>query len=575
MVKRICWLMGILACSPVIDAATMLAPGIAPPGAKVEVDRRIVLTIGPLELSAYAVEKNVNRFRGTGGRRPARSVEEVRDWFRLFLAQQVVIAKAQEEGYLERPEVMAMVDRMAAHMLTQTEGPFYETLYGREPTREELAALYARTAEVRDAVVARFRDAKEMDAALGEDFRVQPPEEKLARLARLGERDSAAVREGALTWPYDPFAEIGDALEKLQAGEWLDGEPGLEGYYVAHVRTVEQRTLPDFATAADNFSRFARMAQKFRVQRERRARLLREAEFAFDREIAERLVAGLRAKRASETGGISSEAVAEIADDALFSFAIAGERRVVSVAEFATHFNQRFVRRLTLEIDAIEGNAREMAMVALDLIEAKARGIDREPQFAEDRKNFLNYQALDWFEKERLLPDIEIAEQAVAERYAASVARFTQPVEVRVQRLVFPDVAAAQEFRARQRPAETGATELPAGAATSEVSVTREAPIAALEFITEMLLRGEPGATFGPFKVAEGAVVLVRGATLRTETEPLAAAAPGLRRELERAALDAREIALARALASSFAIEDRIDYARYGFADGVEAPWSK
>ncbi|HYD83643.1 MAG TPA: hypothetical protein VEA63_06310, partial [Opitutus sp.] len=204
-------MMGILACSPLIDAATMLAPGIAPPGAKVEVDRRIVLTIGPLELSAYAVEKNVNRFRGTGGRRPARSVEEVRDWFRLFLAQQVVIAKAQEEGYLERPEVMAMVERMAAHMLTQTEGPFYETLYGPEPTREELAALYARTAEVRDAVVARFRDAKEMDAALGEDFRVQPPEEKLARLARLGERDSAAVREGALTWPYDPFAEIGDA----------------------------------------------------------------------------------------------------------------------------------------------------------------------------------------------------------------------------------------------------------------------------------------------------------------------------------------------------------------------------
>lgn len=572
MMKRICWLIGVLACSLSVDAASLSAPGLGPPGAKVEVDQKIVLKVGPLELSAYAVEKNVNRFRGGGGRR---STEALRDWFRLFLAQQVIVAKAWEEGYFKRPEVTEMVDRMAAHMLTQTEGPFYEALYGPEQTREELAALYARTAEVRDAVVARFRDAAAMEAALGENFRVQPAAEKLARLARLRERDSTAVHEGPLTWPYDPFAEIGDALEKLPAGEWLDGESAPEGYYVVHVRTVERRTLPDFATAADNFSKFARMTQKFRVQRERRAKLLREAGFAFEPKIAERLVAGLRAHRTSETAEISRDVLEGIADEALFSFAVAGERRVVSVAEFATHFNQRFVRRLSLDVNAIEGNAREMAMGVLDLIEAKARGIDREPQFVEDRKNFLNYQALDWFEKERLLPEIDIAEQAVAERYAANVARFTQPVEVRVQRFLFTDTAAAQDFRMRQRQAGKVTTDGRERAAISEVVVTRETPIAAIEFITDMLLRSEPGATFGPFKQAEGAVVLVRGATLKTETQPLAAAAPALRRELERAALDARVIALARALAPSFAIEDRIDYARYGFANGVDAPWSK
>lgn len=570
VLRRLC----VVAACWLLPGGTIVAQPVPPAGrGPSAIDRTIVLKIGPHELSAYGLEKNFNRFHGG---RPAGAVsgQALQDWFRLFLAQQAILARAVADGYLERPEVTAMVERMATHMLTQTEGPYYATLAPPELDEAELEKLHARTANVRHVVLARFRDAAEADRMLGADFRARSETEKTQWLRAASMRPGVVWHDGPLAWPYEPFPEVGEALEKLAPGEWLYGVEGEEGHSVAQVRRIETRSLPAFAAAREQFARFVRMIRKVRAQRQHRTRVLREAEFASDDAALARLAARLReVPLDAATGAILPAAVAPIGELRLFSYTQAGAREAVSVARFAEYFNQRFVRPRTLELEALRQAAADMALANLDLAAARALGLDRTPQFEEDRKNFRNYQALDWFEKERLRPGLAIDEAAIAARYEAQRARFTQPAKAGARRLVFADWADAARFLDRHRGGAAGPAIQPLE--ESEVEIDRGAPPAGLENLTEPLLRAAPGAVFGPLQQGEQALVWLRGATLREETAPLASVAAALRQELERAALDAKEIALAREFAAAFAVEDRIDYARYGVDPATVAAWGR
>ncbi len=100
------------------------------------ISTEIVLKVGSVEVSRYAVEKNLTRFLRAGNGQGAPASDATRRWFETYLAHQVVIAAALEQGYAQRPEVVQMVDRMERHMLAQSEPAIIP------PTEAELQAAY-------------------------------------------------------------------------------------------------------------------------------------------------------------------------------------------------------------------------------------------------------------------------------------------------------------------------------------------------------------------------------------------------------------------------------------------------
>lgn len=100
------------------------------------VDLTPVLAIGDFTVSRYLFEKAHDRFlrsgRGRAEEKPDTS--ETAQWFRLYLAQQVIKADLTRAGQLDRPEVQDMTARMTRYMLVQPRGVLYRKLGGADPT---------------------------------------------------------------------------------------------------------------------------------------------------------------------------------------------------------------------------------------------------------------------------------------------------------------------------------------------------------------------------------------------------------------------------------------------------------
>ncbi len=113
-----------------------------PSTASVQVDTLCVLRVGRAEISHYALAKSLDRLAA-----PAATADERRRALEHQLARIVIIAKALDQHYDRRPEVLEVVDTMAATILTQDDGPLYAHLIPPPaPTEAEILAEFARSA---------------------------------------------------------------------------------------------------------------------------------------------------------------------------------------------------------------------------------------------------------------------------------------------------------------------------------------------------------------------------------------------------------------------------------------------
>jgi len=438
------------------------------------VDSTIVLRVGPLEVSSYALGKNLTRIRS----RPpeplavaASSNENAR--FRLHLAQQVIIARALAEGFAERREVKSIVDTMERHMLSSPEGPLYRLLDDAEAISEE--------------------QLREIQARIG----------------------------------------------------------AVAGY--------------------ENYVRRQRMAL---IQQKRRTRLLETSGFAFDRAAGQEIVARMRTLPL-RTQAIPAELLSEIGALPMASYRVDGESCTVSFSMWSGYFNSLYLRRLPGNFPELQKSVEDLVVMELDCREAHQRGLDRTPRFAEDRRNFMHYQVLDLFERERLRPTIRISEAEIADRYREHSDDYAEPVRARGALLRFADEAGALAWMARGREAAAPVqTSAPGPLGMEELVVTAAQPLELMPGVTPAILMAPDGQAFGPAASPLGYFVFAKRTTER-ETLPLAAVAERIRSELTRSKLDAAELSLAREWSGRFAIEDRIPYAQLGFAgEEPSAPWA-
>jgi hypothetical protein len=535
-------------------------------GAAPTLDHRIVLRIGTYELSGYLIDKYHRRFSDAEHQRLGRPPEQAahREWLELFLAQQLIVAHAESQGYGARPEVRRIVDQMERHMLTQPEGPFYQTLYSHEPIDDDrLRRLHERSQIVRQVVLVRFNDETTALSALGADFTRQTDEEKLRRIKTCRDRGDALVHDGAIAWPFEPFSEIGDLLDKTSAGEWIEHRDPLFGIYRGYVREMNTQPGPALDAIRTQFEAMVQRVDRQKIQRRRRAELLAAADFRLQTATAERVVERIRTLSPA-TPQIPETLLAALASEPLFSYRIANNGVTVTVETYRQQFNDRLIRRLPGMLRLLRLDTENMVVEELDFQAACAQGIPNSLQFAEDRAGFRRMQILDLLEKEMLLPSIQIEPGEIESYYRGHTAEFQRTSRIAGRLFTFESEEMLKAWQRQPSPNAHG----------ENLEVSSAHPLAGFEAFHTNLMQAPPGVPFGPVKRADGYAVFIKEKNVAIEPLPLAEARPLIHAKLQRRHLDEKERQLAAELTRQFQIEDQIDYIRYGLdREELRLPW--
>lgn len=541
------------------------------------VDLRPALTIGTRSVTHYAFTKYHHRFvlifTSEHRCRPSREATEA--WLERFLTKQMVITKAVSLGYLERPAVKRTVMRMERHMLMEPDGPLFEKVAAPPArTEKELRRIFAASARTIDGLFVRFRDERSLEEALGRDFKTLPLAEQMRQVRQAGKREGAQVFDGHLGWPYAPFSEIAPVLAAAKVGRWeRHREPDI-GVYLYFVRSVSMRPLGSFEHSWVAFGRMvkevdARVAMKrYRMEQLNRASVSEEAS------AGERL---LRICQALPLGAPSLPAIADPdpATATFFSYRNGAVRIRVSVDAFRRWFNDKFVRRIPRSAGELRAEVEGYVIEQRSLKLAFGDGLDAEPKFAEDRREFAALQALDLYERTVLVPKISMSTADIRRYYAKHLPEFTRTTEVRGHLLTFGTLKAATDWMHRHLGRGEAGLSRPEPAVSDRVlDISWEHPFPGLKNLQPEIMESMDGTHFGPFPHERSYLVFVKERTLEKGPLPFAIAEGTIRRKLLRQALDARERKLAVEISNHYKIVDHIDYAHFGLhKTEVKQPW--
>ncbi len=518
-----------------------------------------VLSIGEFTISSYRVDKNYRRF-AQDVNQPT-SAAELSARFSRFLNQQVIIHEALKSGYGDRTEVVEEVQRMERHMLTQFEGPLYAGLYARSKTAEpDWNELYRLIQQGYNARVVRLPASAPLAAdpslfaAVRDDW-----SHALPRLRISGQ---AEVYEGVLAWPFQPFARLGDAIMEAKPGSWQQAREG-DDLFFYQVLDLVSNNPPSLDSVRPELVVAWQRANKQRIQTERQTTVLHHCQFAFDWTTADRLTMELQMERQSS---------AELLALPLASYRLQDRPAIVTVQDYLDYEGARYVRsRLPAGPLGIFSETRKLVTAKFDWQEAVDTGVDREPQFTEDRENYRNYLALDLYEKERLRPQLGITVATIERHYREHAENYSRPTRVSGHLLRF-----AREADARGLIEHPERPDLATRARSAVVlTLSADSAVPGLDFLPALALAsvGTKPAV-GPFFLDGAYVVWTPEQVLARETPPLEAVMPAIRSQLEQPLLEQREALLARELVRGLKVQDRIDYGSYGLVPVPEKPWA-
>lgn len=537
-----------------------------------EVSRSVDLTealrIGPNSVSRYAVEKNCAR--SSLASKPERSTPEAKQhWFEVFLAKQVFIAEALSLHYDQRAEVLQTVDTMERHMLSQSSGPSLAAMRSDEAIPEDRLVDIYRQLEVVPEVIGVRLLASDMIKWKGGEWSGLSTENKLQHLKRLGSTEAEFV-SGPLPWPYLPFPEIESELKSAGPNSWIE-QTSSAATTLVYIISLHAKKQPPFELNRDSFTAFVRNRLQQREAFIRRSDLLDTAAVALNQEMAARLTA--------ELGTLPPQAleVPKNATEFLENEVMARYHRErvpvsITVGEWRTYFNHQFVRRLPRNSAALFGSLKEMIAIDLEVHQARARGEDQTPQFIEDRRNFLHYQALDLYEKEQLLPKITASEEDLHEYYNRHLNNFSQPVGAHCLVLRFESEEKARDWLVKSRNSVATSLTSDLILEQTETLVSRETPVPGLATLTEVLLHSPDSALFGPATGSQGWIVILKRSA-EIQPSPYNAVSSQIRAQLLQDRLDEKELSMANAIVKKFEVKDTIPYSQFGVPETLVKPW--
>ncbi|MFA5262879.1 MAG: peptidylprolyl isomerase [Opitutaceae bacterium] len=521
------------------------------------IDLAVALRVGTRETSGFLVDKYYNRYAEGERRQKQRALapEESRNWLKRFVAQQIIMAHAESLGYFTRPEVRATVARMERHMLTQAAGPYYQRLLESAPplSETELKAIYEKRAQVFDCMIVRFGGEPTLPA-LGEDFERIPLNEQTRRILHCAEREGLQMMDGTFSWPFAPFMEIADIPGAVQPGRWIKHHDPSRGIYYVLIRNLKTQPIGDYSSNRLGFQMFIKRMNPMILQRRRHCELIMSSSLSLCRPTADRFLEFCR-NLPPNTGTIPQSDNGHLASEPLFLFKLDGNKITISVDAFCRNFNDQFTRRIPLDLPSLRQDTEGMAVEEMDFRAAQALGIDQTAKFVEERRGFEGFQVLDLFEKEVLIPKIEINRSDIDRYFQEHAADFRSVTKIHGRFLRFDTLEKAAAWRKGASVAPTTDEKLDLGA---------EKPIAGLEYLQQQFMKMPEGATMGPIKYDQSGIIFIKLKNVEEGLPPIETVRDKIREVLTRQALDEKELQLAAELSTHLKIENHLDYARYG-----------
>jgi hypothetical protein len=374
----------------------------------------------------------------------------------------------------------------------------------------------------------------------------------------------------ALAQGYDRRPEVVRMVDTMERHMLAQAEPAVAPPTDAELRAVYERLpvppdglKPAFEQQRSFLEKILRQERRLAFRRTQSDEAVRAMGLEIDRAGVGKLFQRLQAEPPSTTD-ISVTLTAPLAGERLATYRLGDQAIELTVDGWRTRFNALFVRELPTNLVQLEAGIRELAVAEYATHEGRRRGIDREPRFIEDRRNFVYYQALDLFEKEKLLPQVAVTSTETETYYREHRSEFSRPVRAKGKLLRFADADAAMAWM------RTGRESASDGGETIEVS--RESPLVVAPAATEPILNLDAGRPLGPIPVPFGAVVFVKQST-EAEPAPYPMVAEAIQARLARSRLDVLELRLAREWVSRHPVEDRLRPEEFGLAGPVEKPW--
>jgi hypothetical protein len=527
-----------------------------------EDDGNPAIVVGSHRVSRYLIDKYHKRFvlswQSQNIRLP--TAAESRDWLDHFIAQQIVIAHAISLGYEERPAVKHMVARMERHMLARFSGALHPESPAPMRTEEDLRAMFLDSARIVDAIITRFNDKNALYHSLGMDFDKQPAEEQMKRVMQAMKRNNTEGVAEQLGWPYQPFGEIAPIISRTEAGSWQMHHDSDWGVYVILVRATRTRPLPDFERSRPVFEKIVHELDRQTALKRSHLAQLRYAELAVNDTGCAQFLAYCQDQPAD--AALLPELPSSLSSLVLFSYSNARETIQVNAESFRRSINDQMLRQVPRTIAALRQTVEQHVVEERQLTLARRDGRDSTPRFVQDRKGFSGLQVLDLFEREVLVPKIEITADEIARFYQAHAAEFANAGPIRGRLRSFQQLKAAVDWVQRYRA--DGTVTDPTVIAEREIEVSEERPLPGLENLRLLALHSPAGSAVGPLSAGGQFHVFVRDRSPETNLAQLPKVQEAIRFRLLRQKLDACIHDLARDLATRYSIENHIDYARYG-----------
>gem|GEM_PF-4646983 len=382
----------------------------------------IVLQIGRYDVSRLALDLSFKRFSSSASSRGLPpDTRAVQEWFKSYLERQVLIAKAISDGYDRRPEVTAAVEGMSEYMLTQADGALYKSLSAERPiTAESLRELYDTHGRLIHVAAARVPDETATFLAAPE-WRNASTEHKLQQLRELADRDSLVLlRDGEFGWPYEPFLELEAQLRSPKPDTWIERKT-FGCTTVAYIYSVHTAPQAPFEQAEKSFRPYVEHQQRRLIRKEREDHFLSQVSFVPHRPVIDQLSSILR-QLPSASAEVSRGMIESISNESLASYKDS-QAIEVTVDQWRTFYNHQLLRSLPRTPGEIDQSIRDLVTSRFDLRDARRLGLDQTDQFTESRLAFLHNQAVDLFEREKLLPAITVSDAEVQQRYEAEHAR--------------------------------------------------------------------------------------------------------------------------------------------------------
>jgi hypothetical protein len=469
-----------------------------------------------------------------------------------------------EEGYLDRPEIQRTVGQMTRQILTQADGPLYQSLIPADalaPAR--LRELHASSARVFDIVMVRLDDTATSARRLGPIASPGDFERATEALAQNGRNSGYDVHDGPSVWPHGAFQEIAEAIAEAAPGTVIGPITGKLGVYYFMVRGETRRSLPDFEATRGDWERYVRRMHQNLIRRVRRREILRDCGFQPDPTAIAQLAARL-VPVSSQPHTIDETATLSDPYRTIATYSTAGGRRPITERDFVAYFNQRMVRSMPRDSVALATAVEDLVVEQADYTKAIAVRLDQVPKFVQDRRNFELKEALTLYEQEVLVPQLTISPDELQTYYSVHGRRYAVTNEATGVLYKFNSRAEAAAAFQNLARGETVAAAKRAVRILDPIVVRRDGASLAREQPNALLLGMPDGRPFGPFEHEGEAAIFVKQFSGPATTPPLSEIAGAIQRELLREKLNAREIQLFEEHFTRHALRMHFDFSGYG-----------